>query len=560
MASRWDDMTVAELRKYAREHGITLSAGINKQGIVERITSHEEGQENQVSPEAEPAPTEAAPVSEQPQRPVRKASIIADDDDESHEIGYGMGSYSRPSQDRPRYGSDPARPSAAPARGSDVLSTISSKAPDFRIDSSTKAWHNPRSFQPNNYHAPTAQPPQGAHNYGQPRAAEPARPAPANRPYEARPATAARPMAAPQRFGPAEPVQKAAEPTTARPESAAPEPVPVQEPIPHGPSWQNTRGTMPPAALRDFQSLGKPSVNELLATDESEDAEGVCVLLSDSTAYLYTDQYLDDETVIFLTAAQVRRFQLRMGDRVAGKIRGRRDGDKYRFMLYITGINGIPVDDVKNRASFESLHVIVPAKRLISLPLRTQSGEKGESASAPLLYGQRIFAQANGLEPLAAAHAIGRQIQESKPNARIIEVTIHEAPEDTALARAAASWTILTAEPSSQLEKQRQTLYLVASRAMRLAEQKTDVVLLVSCSHTMEPSENTLYEPLLALFASGRTFKEGGSLTTILLTPDAPDARFARAASQTLTVIPEDGQGVAALDGSVNVRAFQIFV
>ena len=161
MTSRWDEMTVAELRKYAREHGITLSAGINKQGIIERITSYESSPEQLSMPETSAPSGESAaenePGGEQPRRPVRRASIISDDDDESHEISYGMGGYARPQTERPRYSSDPIRAQQnTGTRTGDVLSTISSKAPAFHIDSGTKAWHNPRSFQPSNYHAPSA--------------------------------------------------------------------------------------------------------------------------------------------------------------------------------------------------------------------------------------------------------------------------------------------------------------------------------------------------------------------------------------------------------------------
>ena len=46
MATRWEEMTVSDLRKYAREHRIPLSAGINKQGIIERLTEYEQGQQN----------------------------------------------------------------------------------------------------------------------------------------------------------------------------------------------------------------------------------------------------------------------------------------------------------------------------------------------------------------------------------------------------------------------------------------------------------------------------------------------------------------------------------
>ena len=135
MASRWDEMTVTELRKYAREHGITLSAGINKQGIVDRIAEYE-GTQDQLSI-GEPEQPAAAGTEEAAPKPVRRASIIADDDDESREIGYGMGGYTRPQTERPRFSSDPVRPqtNTTTTHSSDVLSTISSKAPAFHIDS-----------------------------------------------------------------------------------------------------------------------------------------------------------------------------------------------------------------------------------------------------------------------------------------------------------------------------------------------------------------------------------------------------------------------------------------
>ena len=545
MASLWDEMTVADLRKYARDHGITLSAGINKQGIVDRITEYEQSAQSaeQVSMDTEPAPAD-----EQSRPAVRRASIIADDDDESREIGYGMGTYTRPQPERPRYSSEPVRPQQTPAaRGQDVLSTISSKAPAFHIDSGTKAWHNPRSFQPSNYHTPAAP-------------AAPARTAaPAARPYDSR--TAAPRTAAPQqRFGPAEPAHPAEAAPAPHQEPAPAETAAVPEAQPRGAAWQNARTSVPPAALRDYQSLGKPAVNELLNQDESEDAEGVCVLLNDGTAFLYPDNNLDDETIIYLTAAQVRRFQLRMGDRVAGKIRSRREGDKYRFMLYVSGVNGIPVDDIKNRVSFDSLHVIVPGKRLMSVPLRTEEGEKAENTSTPLLYGQRVYALAKGAVPLKLAHSLAQHLQESRPNTRVAVLTVQDTPEEVSLARSAAHWPVLATEPSAPMEKQCQTVRLAGAWAARQAEQKLDAVLIISCPNHLEDGESSLFEALLNTFSAGRTFKEGGSVTIILISAEEADPRFSKTASLRLTLMPDGDQGVFALDGSVDMRAFQIFV
>ena len=536
MAKRLDEMTVAELRAYAREHHITLSAGLNKQGIIDRITSCE-GEQQQIELPAETAET---PAAEQPQRPVRRASIIADDDDESRD--YGVGGYARP-QPASRPAADAARtPSQPAARSAEVLNTISSKAPAFHIDSGTKAWHNPRSFQPSGYHGPV----QASSRTSEPRAS-------------ARPDPQAARTATPQRFGPAETAQPA--PAAApRTEAAGTENVLPPETQPVAAPYQYARTTVQPAALRDYQSLGKPSVNELLAQDESEDAEGFCVLLRDGTAFLYTDVLLDDETIICLSAAQVRRFQLRTGDRVAGKTRKRRDGDKYRFMLYVTAINTVPVDDVRNRASFDSLHVIVPAKRLTSLPIRTADGERGASASAPVLYGQRVHAQAQGISTIQTVYQLGRKIQESKPDVRLLTLTVRNSPEEAALLRGAASWPVIAVDAAAPEDKQCQAVSMVAQRAARLAELRLDTVLLVSCAGAWQTLETALRGELLRLFACGRAFKEGGSLTVIFVGAEAPDTVLSAAASQVVTVIREGADEVAALDGTAVVRAPEIIV
>ena len=110
------------------------------------------------------------------------------------------------------------------------------------------------------------------------------------------------------------------------------------------------------------------------------------------------------------------------------------------------------------------------------------------------------------------------------------------------------------------MEKQCQTVTLAGAWLARLVEQKLDTVLLISCPNHFEASENPLYEALLRLFSCGRAFKEGGSLTTVLIAQEAADARFAKASSQQVTLMPDSDQGVLALDGSVHLRAFQIFV
>lgn len=562
MATRWENMTVAELRKYAREHKIPLSAGINKQGIVERLMQSEEAPQMALEASAaeQPAPADQpAEPAEEPQRPARRAAIIVDDDDESHEIGYGLGGYTRPAPERPRYSSDPVRPQPAQpsSRSADVLSTISSKAPAFHIDTNSKAWHNPRSFQQTNYHAPQQPGQAGTHTTYAQRTNEPAR-VPAARPSENRPAQRTATQQ-PQRFGPGEALHAAEPAQPGMRGEAAPDMMPSQEPA-RGMGYPYARTTVQPPALRDYQSLGKPAVNELLAQDESIDAQGVCVLLADGAGYLYPDEYLDDESIICLSAAQVRRFQLRSGDLVSGKVRARREGDKYRFMLYVTAINEIPVDDVKNRVGADSLRVMMPAKKLTALPVRNEAGEKGEPGSVAIQYGHRVYVTTGQTSPLKAALALGKQIRESKPGARVMTLSVQDAPEEAAMFRAAASWPLYAADQASTVDKQRQVLRLAADRAARLAEQKLDAVIIISHPNPSAELPEGLREALTGLLAAGRAFKEGGSVTVILLGTEEPDSALIRASSLRLTLQQREDAELTAADGSVTAKNYQIFV
>jgi hypothetical protein len=137
MSERFETMTVIELRDYAREHHIPLPAGINKQGIIDKLKAS-------VQPEA--AAEESGTPAEEPKAPApaarpRTASIIADDSDYDYEDGdlsyrqpprvTPQPTYTqRPAAAAPARPAEPARPAAAKP---DVLSTISSKAPAFNL-------------------------------------------------------------------------------------------------------------------------------------------------------------------------------------------------------------------------------------------------------------------------------------------------------------------------------------------------------------------------------------------------------------------------------------------
>ena len=156
MSDNYESMTVVELRKTAKELGVRLPAGSNKQAIIDLIREKTGSAEGGAPVQTEMNVEESAPAAPAA-RKVRTASIITDDEDEDTPV---LTVYSRPGPGRPASQSSPVpTPSPAPEKSS-TLSSISSKAPAFTLEGS-RSWHNPRSYQPS-YSSP--RPAQGGWN------------------------------------------------------------------------------------------------------------------------------------------------------------------------------------------------------------------------------------------------------------------------------------------------------------------------------------------------------------------------------------------------------------
>ena len=537
MTGDWEQMTVAELRNYAREHHIKLSAGINKQGIIERIQA-EKGEQLTLAADTPVREAQAPAEERQPAatpaagRPVRKAAIIADDDDAEREMAYGAMTGYR-SQAGSRYQRD------TQSKPQDVLSTISSKAPAFNIDG-VRAWHNPKAFvQNNNYHAPQHAP-AGNHSPYSQRSAESGYAPGTPRPVDARVNTrAAAPSTGTQRFGPQD---QQRQDTPAQHTAQAPEQPMRDVPAfaPQANAYQ-PRTVIENASTRDYHSLGKPTLNELLAQEDCEDGEGICVLLRDGSAYLFTGDELDSDSVIFLSVPQTRRFALRTGDRVSGKIRPWRVGDSGRYMLYVNMINGTPVDDIKQRDGYASMHPVVPSRKLFSLPA---DPETCGAASLPILSGQRAAAAVEGRKAISVICALSKQLMEARPQANALIISVGEQPEDVSLLRGSVRTHVWSVDPADHPDRQRLTIHLASELVRRSVEQKKDMVILLSIA---SPVPDALKDDLCRLFAAGRCFKEGCAVTVIAVTDgDIPDLMKRQAGVVCKLSLDKDGLACAS--------------
>ncbi len=500
MSEQFETMTVVELREYAREHHIPLPAGINKQGIIDRLK--EVSRQESVKESAEPAPEERAPASAPARQ--RTASIIADDSDYDYEDGDLAYRQPRVPQ-QTIYTQRPAatiqakpadRPSAAPKpEKPDVLSTISSKAPAFNIDG-VRAWHNPKSFQQS-----------GSYNQGgyqQPSARQGwTKPAPA---------------------------QAAERPSQGRPGYQA------GSGIPEAPARTAEEAHAQFAGdsryLKDYHTVQKTTLPELLAEGEFVDQQGVLSLQADGSGLMLDERQPRRILPVYITHTQVRRFALREGDLISGKTKAVRGSDGYRLMVYIERVNGEAAEDLKDRPDFLSLDVIVP-----KTPVQTDEGKK-----SAIRFGQRVLLVCGEDEDgLALLDRLAGSIQQANEDVHCILLSLGRSPEESQAFMDQASCPCLSVDSAADTDRQTKKVRGVLERAKRLAESGRKAVLLVDSLTALEELAEDAASPVRAsvFFGTGRAFKNGGSVTVIGLIREK-DAelpaitRLARFASATL--------------------------
>ena len=267
----------------------------------------------------------------------------------------------------------------------------------------------------------------------------------------------------------------------------------------------------------------------------NEEGGGILELHPDGYGFLRASNFLPSSRDIYVSMAQIRRFGLRTGDLIKGKIRPQREGDKYAALLYIDSINGVEETENISRPVFDELTPTYPNRRM-SLESKKKGASKPDmrliDLIAPLGFGQRgllLCPPDTGKRELLQDYA--QVITENFPETEVLMLLIDLNPEDVTLIRETVPCPVLASTFDQAPESHLRLTEMVLERAMRLVEQKRDVVILVdsltrlakiytSAAVQQGRSLPGMVNPssLLRakkLFGSARACKEGGSLTVI---------------------------------------------
>jgi len=277
-----------------------------------------------------------------------------------------------------------------------------------------------------------------------------------------------------------------------------------------------------------------PAVPELLNGGECGDAEGVLEVLPDGYGFLRSDNYLSGNRDVYISMAQIRRFNLKTGDKVTGKTRPAKEGEKFQALLYITAVNDEVPENATHRRPFDELTPIYPDERIT---LENKFGPKDLAIRlidiiAPIGKGQRGLIVA---PPKAGKTILLKKIANSitinYPDIYLIVLLIDERPEEVTDMQRSIKGEVIYSTFDELPEHHTKVAEMVLERAQRLVEQKKDVVILLDSitrlarayNLTVPPTGRTLSGGLDSaalhkpkrFFGSARNIEEGGSLTII---------------------------------------------
>ena len=266
--------------------------------------------------------------------------------------------------------------------------------------------------------------------------------------------------------------------------------------------------------------------------------DGVLEILQDGFGFLRSadSSYLAGPDDIYVSPSQIRRFNLRTGDSISGKIRPPKDSERYFALLKVDEINFSNPEESKNKILFENLTPLFPNQRLI---LEAGNGSTEDltgriiDLTSPIGKGQRglIVAPPKAGKTLMLQH-MAQSILRNNPETHIIVLLIDERPEEvTEMQRSvgAKGAEVVASTFDEPPSRHVQVAEMVIAKAKRLFEHKKDVIILLDSITRLARAYNTIVpssgkvltggvdahalERPKRFFGAARNIEEGGSLT-----------------------------------------------
>lgn len=258
------------------------------------------------------------------------------------------------------------------------------------------------------------------------------------------------------------------------------------------------------------------------------------IIPSEGFGFLRPINYSPSAEDIYISASQIRRFDLRNGDRVSGKVRPPKENERYYGLLHVDAVNGADPETAKERVHFPALTALYP-DRFMKLEKETKRlSTRIIDLMTPVGFGQRgLIVAPPKAGKTVLLKEIANSISANHPDAKLIILLVDERPEEvTDIERSVSPDVDVVSSTFDEVpESHIKVSELVLERAMRLVEHKRDVIVLMDSitrlarayNLVIPPSGRTLsggidpaaFHRPKRFFGAARNIEEGGSFTIL---------------------------------------------
>ena len=241
--------------------------------------------------------------------------------------------------------------------------------------------------------------------------------------------------------------------------------------------------------------------------DSGETKEGILEVLPDGYGFIRCDNYLPGENDVYVSPAQIRRFNLKTGDIIMGNTRIKNQNEKFSALLYIRTVNGLHPNEAQSRPKFEDLTPVFPNERIHLESPVTGISMRMMDLISPIGKGQRgMIVSPPKAGKTTLIKQVARSVTRNHPEMNLIILLIDERPEEVTDIKESIEGDkveVIYSTFDELPDNHKRVSEMVVERAKRLVEQKEDVIILLDSITRLARAYNITVQP------SGRTLSGG---------------------------------------------------
>ena len=274
---------------------------------------------------------------------------------------------------------------------------------------------------------------------------------------------------------------------------------------------------------------------EIEQLDSGETKEGILEVLADGYGFIRCDNFLPGDNDVYVSPAQIRRFNLKTGDIIVGNTKIKSQNEKFSALLYVKSVNGFHPSEASRRKKFEDLTPIFPNERIHLETSNSSVGMRMMDLVAPIGKGQRgMIVSPPKAGKTTLLKQVAKAITKNHPDMHMIILLIDERPEEVTDIKESIEGKnveVIYSTFDELPENHKRVSEMVIERGRRLVEHKKDVIILLDSitrlarayNLTVQASGRTLSGGLdpaalhmpKKFFGAARNMREGGSLTIL---------------------------------------------